>query len=83
MIREVIEHRLKESQQGYATLPADSLATYAYEGDGSEARSLSSIEDSFVLDSLGDFSSLGDWGQPFKTLASILDKQPPSLFNES
>uniref|UniRef100_A0A3P8R0Z7 Cadherin-12 n=1 Tax=Astatotilapia calliptera TaxID=8154 RepID=A0A3P8R0Z7_ASTCA len=83
LIREVIEHRLKESQQGYAALPADSLATYAYEGDGSEARSLSSIEDSFVLDSLGDFSSLGDWGQPFKTLASILDKQPPSLFNES
>lgn len=83
LIREVIEHRLKESQQGYAALPADSLETYAYEGDGSEARSLSSIEDSFVLDSLGDFSSLGDWGQPFKTLASILDKQPPSLFNES
>ncbi|XP_063318228.1 cadherin-12-like isoform X1 [Pelmatolapia mariae] len=83
LIREVIEHRLKESQQGYAALPGDSLATYAYEGDGSEAHSLSSIEDSFVLDSLGDFSSLGDWGQPFKTLASILDKQPPSLFNES
>ncbi|XP_019211396.1 cadherin-12 isoform X4 [Oreochromis niloticus] len=83
LIREVIEHRLKESQQGYADLPGDSLATYAHEGDGSEAQSLSSIEDSLVLDSLGDFSSLADWGQPFKTLASILDKQPPSLFNES
>lgn len=83
MIREFIEHRLEESQQGYAVPPYDSLATYAYEGDGSMAGSLSSIEESWVIDDLGDFSSLGDWGQPFKTLASILDRQPPTLTEES
>lgn len=83
MIREFIEHRLEESQQGYAAPPYDSLATYAYEGDGSVAGSLSSIEESWVIDDSGDFSSLGDWGQPFKTLASILDRQPPTLTEES
>lgn len=83
MIREFIEHRLEESQQGYAAPPYDSLATYAYEGDGSVAGSLSSIEESWVLDDTGDFSSLGDWGQPFKTLASILERKPPTLTEES
>lgn len=82
-IREFIEQRLVDSQQGYAAPPYDSLATYAYEGEGSVAGSLSSIEDSFVIDDLGDFSSLGDWGQPFKTLASILDQKPSSLTEES
>lgn len=83
MIREFIENRLEESQQGYAAPPYDSLATYAYEGDGSVAGSLSSIEESWVIDDSGDFSSLGDWGQPFKTLASILDRQTPALTEES
>uniref|UniRef100_A0A672FW27 Cadherin-12 n=1 Tax=Salarias fasciatus TaxID=181472 RepID=A0A672FW27_SALFA len=82
-IREFIEHRLEESQQGYAAPPYDSLATYAYEGDGSVAGSLSSIEESFVIDDSGEFSSLGDWGQPFKTLASILERRPPSLSEDS
>ncbi|KAA8587604.1 hypothetical protein FQN60_016466 [Etheostoma spectabile] len=44
LIREFIAHRLEESQQGYAAPPYDSLATYAYEGEGSGAGSLSSIE---------------------------------------
>ncbi|XP_042285234.1 cadherin-12-like isoform X1 [Thunnus maccoyii] len=83
MIREFIEQRLEESQQGYTVPPYDSLATYAYEGDGSVAGSLSSIEESWVIDNTGDFSSLGDWGQPFKTLASILDRQPPNLSEQS
>ncbi|XP_035027518.1 cadherin-12 isoform X2 [Hippoglossus stenolepis] len=82
-IREFIEHRLEESHKGYAAPPYDSLATYAYEGGGSVAGSLSSIEESWVIDSSGDFSYLGDWGQPFKTLASILDRQPPTLSKES
>ncbi|KAG8014359.1 Cadherin-12, partial [Nibea albiflora] len=83
MIKMFIEQRLEESQKGYAAPPYDSLATYAYEGDGSVAGSLSSIEESWVIDDSGDFSSLGDWGQPFKTLASILDRQPPTLTEES
>ncbi|XP_031730427.1 cadherin-12-like [Anarrhichthys ocellatus] len=83
MIREFISQRLEESQQGYAAPPYDSLVTYAYEGNGSVAGSLSSIEEPWVIDDSGDFSSLGDWGQPFKTLASILDRQPPPLTEES
>ncbi|KAF3698859.1 Cadherin-12 Precursor [Channa argus] len=83
MIREFIEHQLGESQQGYAAPPFDSLATYAYEGDGSVAGSLSSIEESWVIEDLGDFSSLSDWGLPFKTLASILDRQPPTQSEKS
>ncbi|KAG7221016.1 hypothetical protein INR49_031214 [Caranx melampygus] len=47
-IREFIEHRLEESHPGYAALPYDSLATYAYEGDGSVAGSLSSIEEPWL-----------------------------------
>ncbi|KAM9845017.1 cadherin-12-like [Aulostomus maculatus] len=83
IIKEFIELRLEESQQGYAPLPFDSLATYAYEGEGSVAGSLSSIDESWVIEDLGDFSSLGDWGHPFKTLASILDRQPPTLTKDS
>lgn len=83
MIREFIQHRLEENQQGYASLPYDSLATYAYEGDGSVAGSLSSIEESWIFDDVGDLSSLGDWGQPFKTLANILERSPPSKTEES
>ncbi|XP_049930752.1 cadherin-12-like isoform X3 [Epinephelus moara] len=83
MIREFIAQRLEDNQQGYAAPPYDSLVTYAYEGDGSVAGSLSSIEESWVIDDAGDFSSLGDWGQPFKTLASILDRHPPAMTEES
>lgn len=83
LIKEFIQQRLEDSQQGYAAPPYDSLATYAYEGEGSVAGSLSSIEETWVIDDTGDFSSLGDWGQPFKTLASILEKPPPTLTEES
>uniref|UniRef100_A0A3Q4C063 Cadherin-12 n=1 Tax=Mola mola TaxID=94237 RepID=A0A3Q4C063_MOLML len=50
IIKEIIEQQLEESQQGYPAPPYDSLATYAYEGDGSE---------SWIIDDSGDFSSLG------------------------
>lgn len=83
LIKDFIQQRLEDSQQGYAAPPYDSLATYAYEGEGSVAGSLSSIEETWVIDDTGDFSSLGDWGQPFKTLASILEKPPPTLTEES
>lgn len=78
MIKDFIEHQLEGNQQDYTSPPYDSLATYAYEGDDSVAGSLSSIEESWVIDDSGDFSSLGDWGLAFKTLASMLDRQPPT-----
>lgn len=82
IIREFIQRRLEESQVGHSTPPYDSLATYAYEGDGSAAESLSSIEESWAMDGTDDFGYLSDWGPSFKTLASILDRQPPAAQTE-
>lgn len=65
-IRAYIHHCLLES----STPPYDSLVTYAYEGDGSVAESLSSIE-SWVLEPKEDYRNMCDWGPHFKTLAGI------------
>lgn len=79
IIREFIRQRLEESQLECAAPSYDSLATYAYEGDGSGAGSLSSIEESWVIDSSGDLSSPSEWGQTIKTLAINVERQPPTL----
>ncbi|KAM6948280.1 cadherin-12-like [Aplochiton taeniatus] len=71
-IREFIEQRLEESHLGFSSPPYDSLATYAYEGEGSIAESLSSIDQSWLGEGQEDFGNLGDWGPPFRTLAAIL-----------
>ncbi|RXN05740.1 cadherin-12-like isoform X1 [Labeo rohita] len=65
-IRAYIHHCLLES----STPPYDSLVTYAYEGEGSVAESLSSIE-SWVLEPKEDYRNLCDWGPRFKTLAGM------------
>lgn len=65
-IRTYIHHCLLEN----STPPYDSLVTYAYEGEGSVAESLSSIE-SWVLEPKEDYRNLCDWGPRFKTLAGI------------
>lgn len=83
IIKDFIENQLEESQQAHTVPPYDSHATYIYEGDGSVTGSVSSIEESWVLDDLGDFSSLGDWGRAFNTLATIPDSPPPSPTEES
>ncbi|TNN43169.1 Cadherin-12 [Liparis tanakae] len=69
-IRDFIGQRLKEHDADNAAPPYDSLATYAYEGDGSVAESLSSI-DSLAVDVEEDYEYLDDWGPRFKTLAGI------------
>ncbi|XP_056598950.1 cadherin-12a [Triplophysa dalaica] len=66
-IRAYIHHCLHEDTISNSDPPYDSLVTYAYEGEGSIAESLSSIE-SWVLDSKEDYRS---WGPRFKTLAGI------------
>ncbi|MED6261100.1 Cadherin-12, partial [Ataeniobius toweri] len=73
-IRDFINQRLKEHDTDNATPPYDSLATYAYEGDGSVADSLSSIE-SLAVDFEEDYDYLSDWGPRFKTLAGIFGEQ--------
>uniref|UniRef100_A0A8C2GLW6 Cadherin-12 n=1 Tax=Cyprinus carpio TaxID=7962 RepID=A0A8C2GLW6_CYPCA len=65
-IRAYIHHCLLEN----SSPPYDSLVTYAYEGEGSVAESLSSIE-SWVLEPKEDYRNLCDWGPRFKTLAGI------------
>uniref|UniRef100_A0A3Q2Q8I8 Cadherin 12a n=1 Tax=Fundulus heteroclitus TaxID=8078 RepID=A0A3Q2Q8I8_FUNHE len=73
-IRDFINQRLKEHDTDNSAPPYDSLATYAYEGDGSVAESLSSIE-SLVVDFEEDYDYLSDWGPRFKTLAGIFGEQ--------
>ncbi|KAJ8010281.1 hypothetical protein DPEC_G00073390 [Dallia pectoralis] len=73
-IREFINQRLKENDVDNSAPPYDSLATYAYEGEGSVAESLSSIG-SLVVDADTDYDYLHEWGSQFKTLAGIFEEQ--------
>lgn len=69
-IRDFINQRLKEHDADHSAPPYDSLATYAYEGNGSVADSLSSI-DSPAADLEENYHYLSEWGPRFKTLAGI------------
>lgn len=73
-IRDFIAERLREHDVDNAAPPYDSLATYAYEGGGSVAESLSSI-DSVAVGLGEDYDYLGDWGPRFKTLAGIFGER--------
>uniref|UniRef100_A0A8C7ZBH3 Cadherin-12 n=1 Tax=Oryzias sinensis TaxID=183150 RepID=A0A8C7ZBH3_9TELE len=73
-IRDFIHQRLVEHDLDNSAPPYDSLATYAYEGEGSVAESLSSIE-SITVDLEEDYDYLRDWGPRFKTLAGIFGEQ--------
>uniref|UniRef100_A0A3B3ZDR5 Cadherin Y-type LIR-motif domain-containing protein n=2 Tax=Periophthalmus magnuspinnatus TaxID=409849 RepID=A0A3B3ZDR5_9GOBI len=66
-IQEFITQRLKENDTDNSAPPYDSLATYAYEGEGSIADSLSSIE-THVVEPEQDYEYLNEWGPRFKTL---------------
>lgn len=69
-IRDFIHQRLREHDTDNSAPPYDSLATYAYEGNGSVADSLSSI-DSPAIDLEESYDYLSEWGPRFKTLAGI------------
>ncbi|XP_023657704.1 cadherin-12-like isoform X1 [Paramormyrops kingsleyae] len=69
-----IHRRLRESDVDGLAPPYDSLATYAYEGNGSTAGSLSSIE-SLAGEAEEDYDYLREWGPRFKTLAGIFGEQ--------
>ncbi|KAJ8279942.1 hypothetical protein COCON_G00070080 [Conger conger] len=75
-IHDYIRQRLQENDGDSSAPPYDSLATYAYEGEGSAAESLSSIE-SPVADGDEDYDYLTEWGPRFKTLAGIFGEQDP------
>uniref|UniRef100_A0A8C2FIY2 Cadherin-12 n=1 Tax=Cyprinus carpio TaxID=7962 RepID=A0A8C2FIY2_CYPCA len=73
-ISNFISLRLQEHEGDTSAPPYDSLATYAYEGEGSVAESLSSIE-SVKGETEEDYDYLNEWGPRFKTLAGIFGER--------
>uniref|UniRef100_A0A5F8GNK8 Cadherin-12 n=1 Tax=Monodelphis domestica TaxID=13616 RepID=A0A5F8GNK8_MONDO len=73
-IRDFIHQRLQENDGDPTAPPYDSLATYAYEGNGSVAESLSSI-DSGTTEADQDYDYLTDWGPRFKILADMFGEE--------
>ncbi len=69
-VRDFIISRLQENDTDPFAPPYDSLATYAYEGNGSIAESLSSLESS-VTEGDHEYDYLSNWGPQFKKLADM------------
>uniref|UniRef100_A0A665X9T2 Cadherin domain-containing protein n=1 Tax=Echeneis naucrates TaxID=173247 RepID=A0A665X9T2_ECHNA len=70
VFREFIWERLKDADVDPSAPPYDSLQTYAFEGSGSVAESLSSLE-SLSTDSDQNYDYLTNWGPRFKKLADL------------
>ncbi|XP_068253106.1 cadherin-12 isoform X2 [Nyctibius grandis] len=73
-VRDFINQRLQENDVDPTAPPYDSLATFAYEGNGSVAESLSSI-DSLTTEADQDYDYLSDWGPRFKILADMFGEE--------
>ncbi|KAM4534371.1 cadherin-6-like [Odontesthes bonariensis] len=69
-VRDFINQRLQDNDSDPTAPPYDSLATYAYEGNGSVAESLSSLE-SATTEGDQDYNYLSEWGPRFKKLADL------------
>ncbi|XP_067834236.1 cadherin-7-like isoform X2 [Heptranchias perlo] len=70
IFREFIRDRLKEADTDPSAPPFDSLQTYAFEGSGSIAESLSSSA-SVASDSDQHYDYLSDWGPLFTKLSDM------------
>ncbi|XP_031408720.1 cadherin-7 [Meleagris gallopavo] len=80
IFREFIWERLKEADVDPCAPPYDSLQTYAFEGNGSVAESLSSL-DSISSNSDQNYDYLSDWGPRFKRLADMYGSGPDCLYS--
>ncbi|NWR71824.1 CAD19 protein, partial [Centropus unirufus] len=70
IFRQFISEKLEEANTDPSAPPYDSLQTYAFEGTGSLAGSLSSLG-SNISDVDQSYDYLKDWGPPFKKLAGM------------
>ncbi len=70
VFQEFIWDRLKVTDVDPSAPPYDSLQTYAFEGNGSVAESLSTLE-SPSADSEQSYDYLSSWGPRFKKLADL------------
>ncbi|XP_063306544.1 cadherin-7 [Pelobates fuscus] len=80
IFREFIWERLKEADVDPCAPPYDSLQTYAFEGNGSIAESLSSLE-SVSTNSEHNYDYLSDWGPRFKRLADMYGTSEDKLYS--
>ncbi|XP_062859752.1 cadherin-18 isoform X2 [Trichomycterus rosablanca] len=73
-VHDFIRQRITEADQDTSVPPYDSLQTYAYEGQGSSAGSISSIG-SPGIHSEQDCNVLDDWGPEFQKLAELYGEE--------
>ncbi|NXU42542.1 CAD19 protein, partial [Drymodes brunneopygia] len=74
IFRQFISEKLEEANTDPSVPPYDSLQTYAFEGTGSLAGSLSSLG-SNTSDMDQSYDYLADWGPHFKQLAGMYSSQ--------
>ncbi|XP_071369845.1 cadherin-7a [Centroberyx affinis] len=77
IFRDFIRDRLREADSDPTAPPYDSLQTYAFEGNGSAAESLSSLE-SLGSDSEQSYDFLSEWGPRFRKLADLYGRNEGS-----
>ncbi|CAM4711718.1 unnamed protein product [Leuciscus chuanchicus] len=73
-VGEFIKQRVDEADQDTSVPPYDSLQTYAYEGQGSPAGSVSSLGSAGAHSEL-DYNSLEDWGPKFEKIAELYGEE--------
>lgn len=71
LFQEFIRDRLQAADLDLAAPPFDSLQTYAFEGSGSAADSLSSLSSSNMVETEQNYDFLREWGPHFRKLADL------------